>query len=40
MTLDPIVTNPNHDKVIFENEHVRVLEYTAPPLSAGALGPS
>ena len=28
MTLDPIVTNPNHDKVIFENDQVRVLEYT------------
>ena len=28
MTLDPIVTNPDHYKVIFENDRVRVLEYT------------
>ena len=31
MTLDPVVTNPNLYKVIFENEHVRVLEYTDQP---------
>ena len=31
MTLDPVVTNPTHYKVIFENEHVRVLDYTDQP---------
>ena len=31
MTLDPVATNPNHYKVIFENDHVRVLEYTDQP---------
>lgn len=28
MNLDPVVTNPDHYKVIFENDRVRVLEYT------------
>jgi len=31
MTLDPVATNPTHYKVIFENDHVRVLEYTDQP---------
>ena len=31
MTLDPVVTNPNLYKVIFENDQVRVLEYTDQP---------
>jgi hypothetical protein len=31
MTLDPVLTNPDHYKVIFENERVRVLEYTDQP---------
>ena len=31
MTLDPVVTNPDHYKVVFENERVRVLEYTDKP---------
>ena len=31
MTLDPVATNPNFYKVIFENDHVRVLEYTDQP---------
>ena len=31
MSLDPAVTNPDHYKVIFENERVRVLEYTDEP---------
>ena len=31
MTLDPVVTNPDHYEVIFENERVRVLEYTDAP---------
>ena len=31
MTLDPCVTNPDHYKVIFENERVRVLEYQDKP---------
>ncbi len=31
MALDPVVTNPNHYKVVFENERVRVLEYTDQP---------
>jgi len=28
MALDPVVTNQNRYKVVFENERVRVLEYT------------
>jgi quercetin dioxygenase-like cupin family protein len=31
MSLDPTVTNPQHYKVLFENEKVRVLEYTDQP---------
>ena len=31
MSLDPVQTNPDHYKVIFENERVRVLEYTDEP---------
>jgi beta-alanine degradation protein BauB len=31
MSLDPVITNPDHYKVIFENETVRVLEYTDQP---------
>lgn len=31
MKLDPVVTNPENYKVIFENERVRVLEYTDSP---------
>ena len=31
MTLDPVQTNPDHYKVVFENERVRVLEYTDGP---------
>ena len=31
MSLDPTDTNPDHYKVIFENERVRVLEYTDQP---------
>ena len=31
MSLDPVETNPDHYKVIFENERVRVLEYTDAP---------
>ena len=31
MTLDPVATNPDLYKVIFENDHVRVLEYTDQP---------
>jgi hypothetical protein len=31
MSLDPVVTNPDHYKVVFENEQVRVLEYTDQP---------
>lgn len=30
-TLDPVASNPDHYKVIFENERVRVLEYTDNP---------
>jgi hypothetical protein len=30
-SLDPIVTDPEHYRVIFENERVRVLEYTDVP---------
>jgi quercetin dioxygenase-like cupin family protein len=31
MSLDPVVTNPDHYRVVFENERVRVLEYTDEP---------
>ena len=31
LSLDPLVTNPDHYKWILENEHVRVLEYTDQP---------
>jgi beta-alanine degradation protein BauB len=31
MSLDPVETNPDHYKVVFENERVRVLEYTDRP---------
>jgi beta-alanine degradation protein BauB len=31
VTLDPVVTNPNFYKVLFENDRVRVLEYTDVP---------
>ena len=31
MSLDPAVTNPGHYKVVFENDKVRVLEYTDQP---------
>ena len=31
MTLDPVSTNPDHYSVIFENDQVRVLEYTDQP---------
>ncbi len=31
MTLDPARTNPQHYKVVFENERVRVLEYRDEP---------
>jgi hypothetical protein len=31
MSLDPVASNPDHYKVIFENDRVRVLEYTDQP---------
>ena len=31
MSLDPVETNPDHYKVVFENDRVRVLEYTDQP---------
>ena len=31
MSLDPVETNPQYYKVIFENDRVRVLEYTDSP---------
>ena len=31
MSLDPVETNPDHYRVIFENDRVRVLEYTDSP---------
>ena len=31
MSLDPAVSNPEHYTVVFENERVRVLEYTDRP---------
>jgi quercetin dioxygenase-like cupin family protein len=31
MSLDPVTTNPDHYRVVFENERVRVLEYSDAP---------
>jgi quercetin dioxygenase-like cupin family protein len=31
MSLDPVATNPDHYRVVFENVRVRVLEYTDAP---------
>jgi beta-alanine degradation protein BauB len=31
MTLDPVRTDPDHYKVVYENDRVRVLEYTDQP---------
>jgi quercetin dioxygenase-like cupin family protein len=31
MNLDPVETNPDHYTVVFENDRVRVLEYTDKP---------
>lgn len=31
MSLDPVASNPNHYAVVFENDRVRVLEYTDNP---------
>jgi hypothetical protein len=31
MSLDPVETNPNHYRVVFENDRARVLEYTDRP---------
>ena len=31
MSLDPVATNPDHYKVVYENDRVRVLEYTDHP---------
>jgi len=31
VSLDPCVTNPDHYRVVFENERVRVLEYDLGP---------
>ena len=29
--MDPVTTNPDHYKIVFENDRVRVLEYTDRP---------
>ena len=31
MSLDPAESNPNHYKILYENDRVRVLEYTDAP---------
>jgi quercetin dioxygenase-like cupin family protein len=31
MSQDPVASNPEHYKVVFENDRVRVLEYTDQP---------
>jgi beta-alanine degradation protein BauB len=31
MSLDPALSNPDHYRVVFENDRVRVLEYTDRP---------
>ena len=28
---DPVISNPDHYRTVFENEHVRVLEYADEP---------
>ncbi len=40
MSMDPVETNPDHYRVVFENERVRVLEYTDSPPSDGRIGPA
>ncbi len=40
MALDPVVTNPDHYTVVFENDRVRVLEYTDRPGSARLRTPT
>ena len=37
MNLDPVQSNPNHYSVLFENDRVRVLEYTDAPGDATTL---
>jgi quercetin dioxygenase-like cupin family protein len=37
MNLDPVVTDPNNYKVVFENNLVRVLDYTDQPGHKGNL---
>ena len=37
MSLDPVQSNPNHYSVLFENDRVRVLEYTDAPGDATTL---
>ena len=39
MSLDPVETNPDHYKVVFENDRVRVLEYTDRPGDDAARAP-
>ncbi|WP_024285451.1 cupin domain-containing protein [Cellulomonas sp. KRMCY2] len=31
MSLDPVSSNPDHYRIVFENDRVRVLEYTDVP---------
>ena len=31
MSQDPVTTNPEHYQVVYENDRVRVLEYTDQP---------
>jgi len=37
MSLDPVETNPEHYRTVFENDEVRVLEYTDEPGDATSL---
>lgn len=37
MSLDPVVTDPDNYKVVFENDYVRVLEYNDHPGHKGTL---
>ena len=37
VSMDPVETNPNHYRVVFENEKARVLEYTGGNQRRAAL---
>jgi hypothetical protein len=40
MSLDPVTSNPDHDKVVFENDRVRVLEIHRPAWGTNDAAPA